>query len=73
LENAWIMAKDTPSPSDTQTVKVLQHLLVIELWRGGLSQDQIHRRLGISIDTVNEILKDESRTIGKEDPESPSR
>jgi transposase len=64
------MAKDTPSTSDTQTVKVLQHLLVIELWRGGLSQDQIRKRLGISLDNVNEILKGVSRTVRKEDPKT---
>jgi transposase len=64
------MAKDTPSPSDTQTVELLQHLLVIELWRGGLSEDQIRKRLGISKDSVNEILKGVSRTVRKEDPKT---
>ncbi len=60
------MAKGAASTSDAQTIELLRHLLAIELWRGGLSQDQIRKRLGISINTVNEMLKGVSRTIRQE-------
>lgn len=56
-------------PKDEESDEVrelLRHLLAIELWRGGLSQNQIQKRLGISINTVNEMLKGVSRTIKQE-------
>lgn len=56
------MAKGTADTSEA----LLRHILAIELWRGGLSQDQIRKRLGISINTVNEMLKGVSRTIKQE-------
>lgn len=43
--------------SEEQIIDLLQHLLVIELWRGGLSQNEIRKRLGISINVVNQMLK----------------
>ena len=49
---------------EEQIIGLLQHLLVIELWRGGLSQGEIRARLGISINTVNEMLKGVARGIG---------
>ena len=42
---------------------LLRHLLAIELWRGGLSQDEIRLRLGVSINAVNAMLKGVSREI----------
>jgi transposase len=60
------MAKGTADTSD----ELLRHLLAIELWRGGLSQDQIRKRLGISINTVNEMLKGVSRSIRQEAPKT---
>jgi transposase len=47
--------------SEEQIIALLQHLLVIELWRGGLSQNEIHTRLGISINVVNQMLKGVAR------------
>jgi len=52
--------------SDAQTVELLRYLLVIELWRSGLSQDEIRKRLGMSMNTVNDMLKGVSRTIRQE-------
>jgi transposase len=57
------MAKGAGGAIESQTIGLLQHLLAIELWRGGLSQDQIRTRLGISTNTVNAMLKGVSRTI----------
>ena len=48
---------------DEKVVSLLQHLLVIELWRGGLSQAEIRARLGISIGTVNKMLKGVERFV----------
>lgn len=42
---------------------LLRSLLAVELWRGGLSQDEIARRLGISKSDVNAVLKGLSREI----------
>jgi Trp operon repressor len=50
--------------SDEQIIDLLQHLLVIELWRGGLSQNEIRTRLGISINAVNQMLKGIARGNG---------
>ena len=54
--------------TEEQTLDLLRHLIAIELWRGGLSQDQIRKRLGISINTVNAMLKGMSRGIRQEAP-----
>lgn len=42
---------------------LLQNLLAIELWRGGLSQVEIARRLSIGNSTVNEMLKGVNRAV----------
>lgn len=47
----------------SKMTQYLQSLLAIELWRGGLSQVQIGKRLGIATGTVNKILKGISRDI----------
>lgn len=49
--------------TEERIVALLQHLLVIELWRGGLSQTEIRARLGISINAVNSMLKGVARSI----------
>lgn len=51
-----------------QTQDLLRYLVAIELWRGGLSQNQIQKRLGISMNTVNEMLKGVGRTIKQDFP-----
>jgi transposase len=38
-------------------VQLLRYLLVLELWRGGLSQSEIRARLGLSMNVVNALLK----------------
>ena len=53
------MAKD-----DLKTItQLLQNLLAIELWRGGLSQVKIGRRLHINTTTVNNMLKGVNREV----------
>lgn len=42
---------------------LLKQLLAIELWRAGLSQSAIRKRLGLNMNVVNEILKGVSREI----------
>lgn len=55
-----------PIDQDGKIVELLQHLLAIELWRSGLSQQQIRARLGISIGAVNSMLKGVKRGIRQE-------
>jgi transposase len=43
--------------------QLLQNLLAIELWRGGLTQTEIKERLGVGTDTVNKILKGVSKEV----------
>ncbi|MCJ7459346.1 MAG: hypothetical protein MUP17_10170 [candidate division Zixibacteria bacterium] len=43
--------------------QLLQNLLAIELWRGGLSQAEITKRLGVATGTVNKMLKGVSQKI----------
>jgi len=58
------MAKSTKGKEDmSTTVQLLRNLLAIELWRGGLSQAEIGKKLGISTKTVNPMLKGVSRVI----------
>ena len=49
--------------NDDKTVSLLQNLLAIELWRGGLSQADIGVRLGVSTGTANKMLKGVKREI----------
>jgi transposase len=49
--------------TDAQTVDLLRYLLVIELWRAGLSQDEIRKRLGMSMNTLNDMLKGVSKSV----------
>ena len=49
--------------NDDKIVSLLQNLLAIELWRGGLSQADIRMRLGISTTSANQILKGVNREI----------
>jgi predicted transcriptional regulator len=62
------MTQSTSGGAPEQTVELLRHLLAIELWRGGLSQEQIRKRLGISMNAVNAMLKGVSRGIRQEAP-----
>jgi hypothetical protein len=38
-------------------IELLRYLLVLELYRGGLSQDEIRSRLGMSMNNLNAMLK----------------
>ena len=42
---------------------LLQYLTAIELYRAGLSQNEIRSRLGIDINTVNKMLKGLARHV----------
>lgn len=46
-----------------ETVVLLKQLLAIELWRAGLSQTEIRKRLGIGMNVLNEMLKGVSREV----------
>jgi len=45
------------------TTNLLQNLLAIELWRGGLSQKEIGKRLGVATGSVNKMLKGVNRVV----------
>ena len=51
------------STQDDETVKLLKQLLAIELWRAGLSQSEIRKRLGLGMNVVNDMLKGVSRDV----------
>lgn len=58
------MAKKSSSSDSTADIsQLLQNLLAIELWRGGLSQAEIGKRLGIATGSVNKMLKGVSREV----------
>ena len=58
------MAKTSKSNDDLSNIaQLLQNLLAIELWRGGLSQAEIGKRLGVATGSVNKILKDVRREV----------
>ena len=58
------MAKKQKSVDDLKTIaQLLQNMLAIELWRGGLTQGEIKERLGIGTSTVNRILKGVSKEV----------
>lgn len=58
------MAKKQKAVDDMKTIsQLLKQLLAIELWRGGLSQAEIGKRLGVATGTVNKMLKDVSREV----------
>jgi predicted transcriptional regulator len=47
----------------TTITKLLQNSLAIELWRGGLSQAEIGKRLGIATGSVNQMLKGVNKEV----------
>lgn len=56
------MAKTLNSIDELVEIKaLLQYQLAIELWRGGLPQSEIGKRLGIAKASVNKMLKGVSR------------
>ena len=58
------VAKKQKSIDDlARIVQLLQSLLAIELWRGGLKQAQIAKRLSLGTNTVNEMLKGVGRQV----------
>jgi len=58
------MTKKQEQIDDLKTIsQLLQNLLAIELWRGGLPQAEIKERLGIGTSTVNRILKGVSKEV----------
>lgn len=58
------MAKKKQSVDDMKTIsQLLQNLLAIELWRGGLSQAEVGKRIGVATGSVNRMLKGVSREV----------
>lgn len=57
------MANLTKGNDLSDVTQLLRYLLAIELWRGGLSQAEIGKRLGVATGSVNKILKGVSRVI----------
>ena len=58
------MAKKQESVEEQKIIiKLLQNLLAIELWRGGLSQAEIGKRIGVATGTVNKMLKGLSKEV----------
>lgn len=53
------MAKNDPD----EAVVLLRQLLAVELWRAGLTQSEIRKRLGISNTALNDMLKGVSRDV----------
>jgi hypothetical protein len=61
------MAKATKGNDDMSTIaQLLRNLLAIELWRGGLSQAEIGKRLAVATGSVNKMLKGVSRVISSQ-------
>ena len=56
------MPRKPPAETD-ETVLLLKQLLAIELWRAGLSQSEIRKRLGLGMNALNRMLKGVSREI----------
>jgi len=52
-----------PKANDDKITQLLQNLLAIELWRGGISQAEIGKRLGIATGTVNKMLKGVNKEV----------
>ena len=58
------MAKRQEPINDSKIiVQLLQNLLAIELWRGGLSQAEIRKRLGVAKGSVNKMLKGVNKEV----------
>lgn len=55
--------KQEPMNDSKIIIQLLQNLLVIELWRGGLSQSEIGKRLSMRTVSVNKMLKGVNREI----------
>jgi hypothetical protein len=53
-----------------ETRVLLKYLVAIELWRAGLTQNDIKKRLKISSTSVNEMLKGVSRSMPSSATES---
>jgi len=56
--------------NEDQVVGLLRTLVAIELWRGGLSQEEIRKRLGVAKTKVSGILKGVARHIAISDAPS---
>ncbi len=55
--------KQKPIDDLKTNAQLLQNLLAIELWRGGISQAEIGKRIGVATGTVNKMLKGISKDI----------
>jgi len=58
------MAKRQELINDSKIIaQLLQNLLAIELWRGGLSYAEIRKRLGVAKGTINKMLKGVNKEV----------
>jgi hypothetical protein len=58
------MANEPNSRDDLRTlITLFQDLLAVELWRSGLSQAEIGKRLRLAKVTVNKMLRGVSRSV----------
>ncbi len=56
--------------NEEQMLVLLQNLVAIEQWRGGLPQAEIAKRLGVATGTVSGMLKGMARHITTLPPQS---
>ena len=53
----------TQNKGESETAYLLKYLLAIELYRSGLSQTEIRKRVGLSMNVVNDMLKGLTRHV----------
>jgi len=49
--------------NQSEELVLLRQLIAIELWRAGLPQTEIRKRLGIGMNALSEMLKGVSREV----------
>jgi hypothetical protein len=56
-EEAQMTMKSHPSKADTEIVDLLRRILAVQLFQLGVPQATIKKRVGLSINVVNDLLK----------------
>lgn len=57
LEGVQVKTKSQSPKSDTEQVDLLKKILAVQLFRLGVPQATIKKRVGLSINVVNALLK----------------
>jgi transposase len=57
--------KKAAAGPENQTEHLLRYLVVLELYRFGLSKHAIRKRLGIGLNTVTDMLRDLKQPAGE--------